>query len=126
MKLSSRDLGKIAAITLDDYDRTADAFWEGTRDHDVSQNISALLQYITAEPPFKLLDFGCGPGRDLKTLTSLGHIATGLEGSARFTAMARAHSGCEVWRQDFLMLDLPQNLFERDFSLGQWVTFSYK
>ena len=43
MKLSSRDLGKIAAITLDDYDRTADAFWEGTRDHDVTQNYDALL-----------------------------------------------------------------------------------
>ena len=116
MKLSSQDLGKIAGITLDHYNQTADAFWEGTRDHDVSQNISALLQSITAEPPFTLLDFGCGPGRDLKTLTSLGHIAIGLEGSARFATMAHAHSGCEVWRQDFLTLDLPQNHFDGVFA----------
>jgi SAM-dependent methyltransferase len=66
-------------IGLEHYNRYAEEFWQGTRDHDVSQNIAALLQYIRNEPPFKILDFGCGPGRDLKTFTELGHIAIGLE-----------------------------------------------
>jgi ubiquinone/menaquinone biosynthesis C-methylase UbiE len=35
-------------------------------DHDVSQNIEALVSAITAPPPFRVLDLGCGPGRDLK------------------------------------------------------------
>ena len=31
----------------------------------------------------------------------------GLEGAARFAEMARAYSGCTVWKQYFLALDLP-------------------
>jgi SAM-dependent methyltransferase len=58
------------------------------------------------------LDFGCEPGRDLKVFSELGHIAVGLEGSAHFAVMARTHSGCEVWQQDFLKLDLPDNHFD--------------
>ncbi len=110
------DPDTIASLTLEYYDTRAEEFWEGTRDHDVSQNIAALLQYIEGSPPFTLLDFGCGPGRDLKAFTELGHVATGLEGATRFAAMARAHSGCEVWHQDFLRLDLPGNHFDGVFA----------
>jgi SAM-dependent methyltransferase len=110
------DLETIAGLTLEYYDARAKDFWEGTRDHDVSQNIAALLQCIEGAPPFTVLDFGCGPGRDLKAFTELGHVATGLEGAARFAAMARAHSGCEVWHQDFLELDLPDDHFDGVFA----------
>ena len=113
MKLYQQDLEKIADITLEQYNRHAEEFWEGTRDHDVSQNIVALLRFIESEPPFMILDFGCGPGRDLKAFAERGHIAVGLEGAAHTAAMARAHSGCEVWQQDFLKLDLPRCRFGR-------------
>lgn len=116
MKLSPRDLEKIAGLTLEHYNQHAEDFWEGTRDHDVSQNIAALLQYIEGEPPFTILDLGCGPGRDLKAFAELGHIAVGLEGAARFVAMARAYSGCEVWQQDFFRLELPDNHFDGVFA----------
>ena len=116
MNLTPEDLERIAARTLEHYERRAQAFWEGTRDHDVSQNIAALLQYIEAPPPFELLDFGCGPGRDLKTFTQLGHHATGVEGAARFAAMARAYSGCEVLQQNFLQLSLPDGRFDGVFA----------
>src|SRR6266480_4535234 len=82
-KLDTADLAAITGRTLNHYDRFAESFWEGTRDHDVSQNIDALLQHIGADPPFTLLDFGCGPGRDLKVFIERGHMAIGLEGSAR-------------------------------------------
>ena len=116
MKLSSQDLERLAGLTLDHYDQRAEDFRDGTRDHDVSQNIAALLQYIAGEPPFTILDFGCGPGRDLKVLAGLGHIAVGLEGAARFAEMARADSGCEVWQQDFLRLELPDERFDGIFA----------
>ena len=112
MKLNSQDLEKIADLTLDCYNQNAEDFWEGTRHHDVSQNIAAMLQHIEGERPFAILDFGCGPGRDLKVFAELGHIAIGLEGAAQFAAMARAYSGCEVWQQDFLKLDLPDSHFD--------------
>jgi len=116
MPLTPEELRQIAARTLAHYDQRAQDFWEGTRDHDVSQNIAALLQHIETAPPFELLDFGCGPGRDLRTFTALGHRATGLEGSPQLAAMAREHSGCEVIEQDFLALDLPAARFDGVFA----------
>jgi SAM-dependent methyltransferase len=114
--LSSAELARIAERTLADYDASAAAFQAGTRDHDVRQNIDALLSRIRGRPPFALLDLGCGPGRDLSTFAELGHAAVGLDGSAIFAAMARAHSGCEVWEQDFLHLALPARRFDGIFA----------
>jgi SAM-dependent methyltransferase len=106
----------IAGATLAYYEQRAQAFWEGTRNHDVSQNIDALLRRIEAPPPFELLDLGCGPGRDLKTLRELGHHVIGLEGAATLAAMAREYSGCEVWQQNLLALDLPTGRFDGIFA----------
>lgn len=116
MHLKPPDLARIAALTLEHYEERADDFWRGTRDHDVSQNIAELLRHIEGAPPFQILDLGCGPGRDLKAFTALGHIAVGLEGAPRFAAMARECSGCEVWQQDFLRLDLPPARFDGIFA----------
>jgi SAM-dependent methyltransferase len=116
MSLSPEDLQQIAARTLTHYEQHAQSYWEGTRDHDVSQNISALLQRIPGSPPFDLLDLGCGPGRDLHTFKSLGHRAVGLEGAPSAAAMARAHSGCEVLEQSFLHLELPSQAFDGVFA----------
>src|SRR3989441_7342395 len=116
MKPDPQHLKKIARLTLEHYNQRAEEFWKGTRDHDVSQNIAALLQYIDCKPPFTILDFGCGPGRDLKTFAELGHIAIGLEGAVHLAVMARAYSGCEVWQQDFLKLDLPDSHFDGVFA----------
>ena len=113
MKLHPQDLQKITHLTLEHYNQRAEEFWEATRDHNVSQNIEALLQHIQDEPPFTILDFGCGPGRDLKVFAEQGHVAVGLEGAEHFAAMARAHSGCEVWQQDFLKLELPEKYFDK-------------
>jgi len=102
--------------TVAHYNQNADDFFTGTLDHDVRQNMDAMLEHIDAVAPFTLLDFGCGPGRDLKAFRALGHSVVGLEGAARFADMARAYSGCEVWQQDFLALDLPANHFDGVFA----------
>ena len=116
MKLKPQELEEVATRTLAYYDQQAEDFFEGTRDHDVSQNIAALLQYIQGDFPFTILDVGCGPGRDLKVFREQGHIAVGLEGAVRFAEMARSYSGCEVWLQDFLKLELPANHFDGVFA----------
>lgn len=115
-ELNPRDLELISRATVADYDRRAEDYWSGTRAHDVRQNIEALLAAIEGRPPFAILDFGCGPGRDLKTFAERGHEAIGLDGSARFAAMAREHSGCEVWQQDFQQLRLPPARFDGVFA----------
>ena len=114
--LENPDLETIASRTLDHYVQRAEAFREGTRDHDVSQNIDALLRHVAGEPPFTILDFGCGPGRDLKVFRNLGHRAIGLDGAECFAHMARTDSQCEVWHQDFLRLELPAGFFDGVFA----------
>jgi SAM-dependent methyltransferase len=114
--LSPEELAKTSSITLRHYNKHADSFWEGTRDHDVSQNRDALLKYLAGEAPYRILDFGCGPGRDLKAFRELGHEAIGLEGAERFVELARDYSGCEVWHQDFLRLELPPEHFDGIFA----------
>ena len=116
MRLRPQDLEQITRLTLENYEQNAEMFWAGTHDHDVSQNIAALLEHIEGDPPYTLLDFGCGPGRDLKTFSNLGHTAIGLEGTRRFAEMARAFTGCEVWEQDFLRLELPAARFDGIFA----------
>ena len=110
------ELIRTSIVTLDHYNEHADSFWHGTRDHDVSQNRAALLESLHGPGPFQILDFGCGPGRDLKIFCDLGHAAIGLEGAARFVEMARNHSGCEVWHAGFPELDLPAEFFDGIFA----------
>jgi SAM-dependent methyltransferase len=110
------ELDDLVHSTLAHYQQRAEDFRAGTRDHDVSQNIQALLRHIRGSGPFAILDFGCGPGRDLKTFSQLGHLAIGLEGTPEFVSMARADSGCEVWQQDFLKLQLPPTRFDGVFA----------
>jgi SAM-dependent methyltransferase len=110
------DLKNLSATTLRHYNERAEDFREGTWTHDVSQNIAALIEAIEGEPPFTILDFGCGPGRDLKQFQALGHHPIGLDGAERFAEMARAECGCPVWQQDFLALDLPAGHFDGIFA----------
>lgn len=115
-ELTAAELAEISTTTIAHYDDRAQDFWEGTRDHDVSQNRDALLRHIQVPPPFRILDLGCGPGRDLAAFRSLGHSPVGLDGSQQFCVMARAFSGCQVLHQDLLRLDLPRAGFDGVFA----------
>jgi len=116
MKLDPEALQQVVGRTLGHYQTRAEAFWEGTRHHDVEQNIEALLRHIQAAPPLTILDFGCGPGRDLPAFVQRGHRVIGLEGAQALAEMARAWSACEVWQQDFLKLELPEACFDGVFA----------
>jgi len=114
--LSAAQLAEIEAITLGHYNDHAASFWQGTRDHDVSQNYRALLGRFPPSRALDILDFGCGPGRDLAYFKSLGHRPVGLEGSPAFCSMARDRTGCEVLHQQFLAMNLPPRRFDGVFA----------
>jgi SAM-dependent methyltransferase len=115
MEKQRNDLQNVSDITLEHYNERAEQFWQGTRHHDVSQNIAALLRYIQGKLPYTILDFGCGPGRDLRAFADLGHAVIGVEGSEKFVEMAR-EQGYQVWKQNFLELDLPDYCFDGVFA----------
>ena len=110
------ELSRISRGTLEHYESRAGKFREGTSGHDVSQNVEALLEAIEGETPLRILDFGCGPGRDLRAFVDRGHRPTGLDGSASFVRMAREFAGVPVLAQDFLALDLPPQEFDGVFA----------
>ena len=107
---------EVTAITIAEYDRIAAAYRSGTAEHDVSQNIAALLDAIERDAPHVILDLGCGPGRDLRQFAALGHEAVGLDGSGELAALARITTDCEVLHQDFIALDLPAARFDGIFA----------
>ena len=115
-KLTREELEWISQETLGHYEASAPSFWEGTRDHDVTQNIDALLRAVPGEGPHHILDFGCGPGRDLRAIQARGHKVSGLDGCAAFCEMARDYASCEVYHQDFLKLSLPEAAFDGVFA----------
>src|ERR1700694_1690662 len=85
MKLNQQDLEKIADLTLEHYNRRAEDFWEGTRDHDVSQNIAALLRYIevTRRSRYSIL----AAGRDVTSRRSPNSV------TSRYGPLAQRLSG---------------------------------
>ena len=110
------ELADISKRTLAHYEAEAEQFWEGTRGHDVSQNIDALLDAMAGDAPFRILDFGCGPGRDLLAFRERGHLPVGLDGTLAFVKMATELAGVPVLHQDFLALDLPDAEFDGVFA----------
>lgn len=116
VKHSTQNLKEIERVTIDHYEANSESFWLGTRDHDVSQNISALLQALPKSKALDILDLGCGPGRDLRAFKDLGHHPIGVDGSASFCTMAREYSECPVQHQQFLSLDLGVACFDGIFA----------
>ena len=113
---NSDELNKIEAITLEYYDANAESFWHGTKDHDVTQNIESFLAACVPGKLLDILDFGCGPGRDIKYFKSLGHFPTGLDGSEEFCRFARRYTSCPILHQTFLNLKLPKEQFDGIFA----------
>ncbi|MGH0028554.1 MAG: class I SAM-dependent methyltransferase [Myxococcota bacterium] len=106
----------LTRTTILAYEDRSQEYWRGSRDHDVSQNIEALLGAIEGEGPHRVLDLGCGPGRDLAAFRARGHDPVGLDGSEAFVRMARAHAGVPVWHRDFLAMELPDGHFDGVFA----------
>ena len=53
MTQRQKDLEVITAKTLAHYNERAAEYWEGTHEHDVGQNIEALMRHIRAASPFR-------------------------------------------------------------------------
>lgn len=74
------------------YEANFQAYIENTLNLDMSD----LYSEFKLPPRSRVLDIGCGAGRDLKFFKDRGHDCLGLEPSEKLAAFARQHSGCEV------------------------------
>jgi len=116
MVQKTEELDDIEALTLGHYNQNAEAFWTGTKDHDVAQNYEAFFARFSKDKKLDILDFGCGPGRDVYYFKSLGHRPVGLDGSEAFCNMARQYTRCQILHQKFLSLELPRHAFDGVFA----------
>src|SRR5450759_1264110 len=116
MEQRTEELDEIETLTLSHYDQNAEAFWDGTKGHDVKRNYEAFLAPFPDNKKLDILDLGCGPGRDVNYFKSLGHRPVGLDGSEVFCSMARRHTGCQILHQKFLSLELSRDAFDGIFA----------
>ena len=65
--------------TIDYYNENADKFYENTVDADMSEQYQQFLKYLNQGA--KILDFGCGSGRDSKYFIDNGYKVTAIDGA---------------------------------------------
>ena len=81
------------------YDDNAERFFADTAFVDMS---AVRARFVAALPPGgRVLDAGCGSGRDALAFRGLGFQVTAFDGSSRMVEMAQAHTGLKVLHMDF-------------------------
>lgn len=80
--------------TLNYYNQNADSFIDGTRNADMSEQYRFFLRHLPAGS--KLLDLGCGGGRDSAYFSSLGFEVTAVDGSEELCKRVREAYGIDA------------------------------
>ena len=80
--------------TLDYYDKNATEYSESTIGVDFSATQERFLRYIPSHA--KILDFGCGSGRDAKYFLDKGYDVDAIDGSKEFCRLASVYTGITV------------------------------
>ena len=102
--------------SIEYYDRKADSFVDRTINVDVSHIYEKFFVYLPAKS--KILDAGCGSGRDAKFFQSLGHEVTAFDGSVE---MVKRSS--EIIGKETLHLRFEDINFNEEFD-GIWASSS--
>lgn len=80
--------------TLNYYEQNADQFIRSTRDADFSETQNRFLDCL--KPGGKILDLGCGSGRDIKYFLQKGYPVEAIDGSAELCRAASEYTGIPV------------------------------
>ena len=98
------------------YREQAEAFFARTVSLDVRNLYGPFLERVPSGG--RILDAGCGSGRDSVHFASLGFDVTAFDASPELVAMARAHCGLDVLELQFQEME-----FNREFD-GIWACAS--
>ena len=79
------------------YDQNYQAFIDNTLNIDMTDLYSVFLKDM--KKGSRILDLGCGPGRDLKYFKDHGFTPVGLEPSEKLASYARSYANCKVYEQ---------------------------
>ena len=113
-------LGKDAFVFMNDslqyYNQHAKEFSDSTRDVEFKEMQERFLAYL--KPGARILDFGCGSGRDTKYFLDRGFEADAADGSEELVRIASGYTGIEVRLMYF------QDLDEKEAYDGIWACSS--
>lgn len=98
------------------YNENAKEFFEGTAYVDMSDNYKDFLSYVPKQG--KILDAGCGSGRDSLIFIQKGYSVEAIDGSSEMCRLASEHIGQEVKHMLFQEVD-----FKEEFD-GIWACAS--
>ncbi|MBD5105946.1 MAG: methyltransferase domain-containing protein [Lachnospiraceae bacterium] len=90
-------------ITIDYYNKNAETFAETTIDVNLVETQDKFLNCLSHKG--KILDFGCGSGRDTKYFLEKGYNVDATDGSEELCKIASNYTGIEVKRMLFSELD---------------------
>jgi SAM-dependent methyltransferase len=96
-------LRAIKPTMKDYYHRHYQIYYETTVAVDPEPFLGGFVQRLA--PGDRLLDVGCGSGRDLRWLRGKGITATGFERSPGLAVLARRLGACDVIEGDFTVYD---------------------
>lgn len=85
--------------TIDYYDTHAMQYFHDTVALDCSKNRDRFLSYLL--PEVRILDFGCGSGRDAKAFLEKGYRVDAADGSGAMCLLATEYTGIPVQRMYF-------------------------
>lgn len=77
------------------------------------------------KPGARILDVGCGSGRDMDWLNKRGYLVTGFEKSSGLAGLARENTGCEVIEGDFRVFDFTGMAMDAVIMAGSLVHLPY-
>ena len=80
--------------TIDYYNRNADAYYRNTVDADFDRLRRKFVSYLPEHG--RIIDIGCGSGRDVKAFRDMGYEAVGLDASTEMARVAREQLGIDV------------------------------
>ena len=86
-------------MSADYYDDNAQSFYDSTVDVDMVDFYCKFLPVVGAEG--RILDLGCGSGRDTKYFVDLGYKVDAIDASKEMVRLASIKSGLEVKHMSF-------------------------
>ena len=89
--------------TLEYYDQNAEQFFKTTADVDFTDTQDRFLQYLQLGS--RILDLGCGSGRDARYFLGKGYQVDATDGSAEICRLASEYTGIPVRQMLFNELD---------------------
>ena len=96
-------------FTIEYYNNEADRFFESTVSVDFSKIQEQFLKYV--KPGGRILDLGCGSGRDSRAFLERGYEVVAVDGSRELAKIAGAYIGQEVIVADFREFE-PEGTFD--------------